>query len=482
AADETGTNAFLARPDDLLGSGDLVLLQQPTGVAEAPFMRTLRRVVSTVTAPRNQYGISGDSTRIEFGSPQWRDIQTKGSEHIAALRGTRLHPQKTRLDLVEEPVPGAVSGQEIELGPLHEALTSGRWVVLEGERADIDGVEGVRASELLMIAGLRHGHDPALPGDRAHTTLRLATATAHAYRRDTLRIHANVVAASHGESRAEVLGSGDATQPMRRFELRQPPLTWRPAPTAAGATSTLRVLVNDVEWREVDSLAGLSPHDRAFVTRTGEDDRTTVLFGNGGRGARPPTGFENIRAEYRAGIGRGGNVRGGQVAMMVHRPLGVKDVVNPLPASGGADRESPGLIRANAPRSIIALDRLVSVSDYADFTRMYAGIAKADAIRLSDGSGELVHVTVAGVDDMAIAETSALHRHPPASLRRLGDPGLRVQVSMRERITLVLEARIRLQQGHRWEPVATAARALLLERFGFARRDLGQPALLCEVV
>ena len=482
ADDETETNAFLGRADDVLGIGDLVMLQQPTGLPEAPYMRALRRVASTVTAPRNQYGISGDSTMIEFGSPGWRTLWNDKDNTIATLRGTRVHPQKVRLELVEEPILSDVSGQEIELGPLHEALKSGRWVVLEGERSDIEGVDGVRVSELMMIAGLVHGYDPALPGDRAHTTLRLATATAYAYKRDTLRIHANVVAASHGETRADVLGSGDASKPMQTFELRQPPLTWRPAPTAAGATSTLKVLVNDVEWKEVDSLAGLGPHDRAFVTRTGEDDRTAVIFGNGVQGARPPTGFENIRAEYRAGIGKGGNVRGGQVAMMIHRALGVKDVVNPLPASGGADRESPGLIRENAPRSVIALDRLVSVSDYADFTRMYAGIAKADAVKLSDGSGELVHITVAGVDDMAIDETSDLYRNLLASLRRFGDPGLRVQVSMRERITLVLEARIRLQPGHRWEPVATAARALLLDRFGFANRALAQPALLCEVI
>ncbi|MBO7942391.1 baseplate J/gp47 family protein, partial [Streptomyces sp. S9] len=87
-------------------------------------------------------------------------------------------------------------------------------------------------------------------------------------------------------------------------------------------------------------------------------------------------------AQYRNGIGAGGNVRAGQISLLVSRPLGIKDVVNPLRASGGADRESLELIRENAPRSLMALDRLVSLSDYADFTRMFAGIAKADAVRL----------------------------------------------------------------------------------------------------
>jgi hypothetical protein len=493
AEDETLTNAFLARADEKLAVGDLVLIQQPSGIEGFPAFRQVRRALMASTGPRTAYGMSADATEIEFSAPAWREdlLRSKKSDstipslqrlQITALRKTRLHLQKAALSLVEEPITAAVEGQEIELGPLHEALTSGRWVIFEGERADIEGVSGVRSSELLMVAGLTHGADATLPGDRTHTTLRLATPTAYRYKRDTLRIHGNVVPASHGESRREVLGGGDAAVAMQRFELRQPPLTWRPAPTAAGAGSTLKVLVNDVEWREVDSLADVGPEARVFVTRTGDDDKTTVIFGNGIDGARPPTGFENIRAEYRNGIGKGGNVRPGQINLLITRPLGVKEVVNPLRASGGADREAADLIRENAPRSTIALDRLVSLSDYADFTRMYAGIAKAHATRLSDGGREVVHVTIAGADDIPIDPTSDLHRNLLTALRELGYPGLTVELAMRERIALVLEAKLRLADGHRWEPVVAAVRARLLDRFGFHARALGQPALLCEIV
>lgn len=493
AEDETLTNAFLARADEKLAVGDLVLIQQPSGIEGVPAFRQVRRALTVSTGPRTAYGMSADATEIEFSAPAWREYLLRDKKtgstipslqrvQITALRKTRLHLQKTRLALVEEPITTTVEGDEIELGPLHEALTSGRWVIFEGERADIEGVSGVRSSELLMVAGLTHGADATLPGDRTHTTLRLATPTAYRYKRDTLRIHGNVVPASHGESRREVLGGGDARVSMQRFELRQPPLTWRPAPTAAGAQSTLKVLVNDIEWREVDSLAGVGPEARVFVARTGDDDKTTVTFGNGIDGVRPPTGFENIRAEYRNGIGKGGNVRAGQINLLVTRPLGVKEVINPLRASGGADRETLDLIRDNAPRSTVALDRLVSLSDYADFTRMYAGIAKAHATRLSDGGREVVHVTIAGVEDMPIDPTSDLHRNLLAALRALGDPGLTVEVAMRERIALVLQANLRLADGHRWEPVVEAVRARLLQRFGFDARALGQPALLCEIV
>jgi len=489
AADEESYNGFLARAETRLLHDDPVLAQTPSDKDkdnvkhEAPFQRRLLGVDNVFVGPRSAYGLSAEATGIEFAQ-DWREIEygKEGRHDIAALRRTQLFLPKAALQPADAPIDEDVAGQEIELGPLHASLPSGRWVIFEGERADIDGVDGVRASELLMIAGLVHGYDRSLPGDRPHTTLRLATPCAYRYRRGTLRIHGNVVAASHGESRREVLGSGDGRAALQHFALHQAPLTWRPAPTAAGAGSTLKVLVNDVEWREADSLAGLGAQARVFVTRNDDDDRTTVIFGNGRDGARLPSGMENVRAEYRSGLGRGGNVQAGQIALMVTRPLGVKEVVNPLRASGGADRESLALIRENAPRSVVALDRLVSVGDYADFVRMFAGIAKADAVRLSDGARECVHVTIAGVDDMPIDPASDLYRNLLQALRMLGDPGLALQVSPRERIALMLQARVRLLDGHRWEPVAAALRAALLQRFGFEARALGQAALLCEVI
>jgi len=488
AGDETETNAFLASADPLLAPGARVLVSRPGDGLDDPPRLDVLQVTRTRTGPRSAYGVSGDTTRADFGDAggpsKWRKIDSdkESRAFITELRATWLHPQRRTLALAEAPILDEVAGDTLELAPLHEQLASGRWVVVEGERSDIAGVRGVTAAELMMVAGLRHGQDPNLPGDRPHTTLQLATPLAYRYYRASVRVRGNVVAASHGETRREVLGSSDARRPLQRFDLRQPPLTWRPAPTALGATSTLKVYVNDVAWPEAPSLATLGPDDRAFVTTTDGDGGTTVVFGDGEHGLRPPSGVENLRAEYRNGIGKGGNVRPGQVALMVTRPLGLKDVVNPLRASGGADRETEALIRENAPRSIIALDRLVSVSDYADFTRMFAGIAKADARRLADAAGEYVQVSFAGVEDMPIDIDSDLYRNLADALRTLGDPGLPVRLVWRERIALVLQARLRLLPGFRWEPVATAVRANLLGHFGFEARALAQPALLCEAI
>jgi predicted phage baseplate assembly protein len=472
---EDDKSLFLDQAHEAILAESFVLIQKRAfnGVE-----RLVRRVSGAQTMPRAAYGVSAKTTQLAFETAWWKGQQ----DQIETLRGTLVYGQSEELTLAEEPILGNVQGTEIELAGLFKELTSGRWVILSGERADIPNVSGVNASELHMISGLRHDYDPNLPGDKTHTTLLLATGTAYTYKRNSLIIYGNVLKATHGETRNETLGSGDGSQPLQSFVLKQPPLTFVPAPTASGVESTLHVFVNDVEWHETDTLAGLGQKDRNFITKTADNGLIAVVFGNGEEGSRLPTGAENIRAVYRNGIGKGGNVRASQISMLQTRPLGVKSVINPLPASGGADAENRDQARDNAPLAVAALDRLVGLQDYADFTRTFAGIAKADARRLSDGKRELVYITIAGADDISIDSDSDLYRNLLTALRRFGDEALPVQVSMRELVVLALSANVRLSPDYLWEPVVAAIRLALLDTFGFQKRALGQPALLCEII
>lgn len=473
------------------------------------------------TVARAAYGVSGKSTRIELGRAHpWLHFGRQGDGEgegtpmggdFRFIRRTLVYAQAEELALAAQPITdpvcdGAVT--PIELESLYDGLEAGRWLIVSGERTDIPGAAGVKASELVMLAAVTHdvktieipaalassagdvttkptGKNPVpipLPGDRTHTFLRLATPLAYCYRRETMVINANVVKATHGETRQEVLGNADGSKSAPTFTLKQTPLTFVSAANPAGVESTLEVRVNDARWHEVDSLAGLGPRDRRFVTRTDDENRTSLTFGTGQVGARPPTGLQNITAVYRTGLGRVGNVKGGQISLLVSRPWGVKDVVNPLPATGGADREGRDLARENAPRALHALDRLVSVLDYADFARGFAGIGKASAARLSDGLREVVHVTVAGADDIPIDVHSDLYRNLVRALRTSGDPFLPVEVSWRQLLLLVISARIKVAIDYQWESVAPAVRVALLDRFGFARRELGQDVAPSEVI
>jgi len=195
-----------------------------------------------------------------------------------------------------------------------------------------------------------------------------------------------------------------------------------------------------------------------------------------------PTGILNVNAVYRNGIGKPGNVKAEQISLLQTRPLGVNAVINPLRSSGGADKESRDQARENAPLAVMSLDRLVSVQDYADFTRTFAGIAKASAHLLSLGHRQIVHITIAGVDDIPIDVDSDLYRNLLIALRELGSDIPPVQVDMRELMALVVAANVRLLPDYQWEPVATEIRASLLDKFGFQKRALGQPALMCEII
>jgi hypothetical protein len=509
--------------------GSWAVIERPeikTGAQELIFQRVERVGEST----RSDYGMTAKGTQLQLDRKRSGWINPAGGDDFSVIRNTTVFTESEQLELAEvpiDPVKEAVCGGRVELGALVSGLEVGRWLIVTGERADVaqkrkisaapastaggstgagstgtssgtgstdangnegddkdedEVIAGLNTAELVMISGVEQSYDPALAGDRTHTTLLFATPLAYCYRRDTVRIYGNVVRATHGETRTEVLGSGDASKAMQSFTLKQSPLTYVSAPNASGVESTLRARVNDVLWHETDTLAGLKPLDRVYVTKADEAGATTLTFGNGRQGSRLPTGNENVKATYRAGIGKPGNLKAGRINQPTTKPLGVKEVVNPLAATGGADREGRDEARRNAPLAVMALDRLVSTRDYEDFSRTFAGVAKASASRLSDGRRRVVHVTIAGADDAPISKTSDLYKNLREALHKFGDPFQPVELETRYLKTLFVSANVKVHPDYLWEPVETKVRAALLERFSFYGRDLGQDALLSEAV
>src|SRR5690606_22505188 len=123
---------------------------------------------------------------------------------------------------------------------------------------------------------------------------------------------------------------------------------------------------------------------------------TSIVFGDGVHGAIPATGVENIEAVHRAGIGAEGDLRAGQLMLLVRRPLGVREVTNPAATVDWAPPEALEEARANAPQRVRTLDRAVSGADYADVARGYAGVGQAAADLVWDGRTSTVVVSVRG--------------------------------------------------------------------------------------
>ncbi|MBE9180049.1 putative baseplate assembly protein [Oculatella sp. LEGE 06141] len=464
--------------------GSWVVLERPSDRDDRQKTMIIDRVKSVSDRARTDYGITAQSTQMQLHH-DWLDFGGETGDRFDVIRDTTVFAHSEELELAPapiDPIEEPICGNIIELDRLVPGLESGRWLIVTGERTDISGVSGVIDTELVMLAGVEQTFDPDLGNDHPHSVLHLGNDLAYCYKRDTVTIYGNVVRSTHGETRADVLGSGDGSQAMQHFTLPQLPLTHLAAPTAKGSKSTLQVSVNDIVWHETESLVYLGEDDRGYMTQTNAEGKTSAIFGNGKNGARLPTGLENVKAVYRTGIGKAGNAQAGQISLLLTRPLGLQAVTNPMRASGGADPESRDQARHNIPLAVMALDRLVSVPDYADFARTFAGIAKASAVSLSDGRRELVHLTIAGVDDAPIDVTSDLYRNFVEALHRLGDPYQPAQVDIRELMVLVMSAKVHLLPDYLWEGVEPQIRAALLDRFSFDQQELGEDVVPSHVI
>jgi Baseplate J-like protein len=314
------------------------------------------------------------------------------------------------------------------------------------------------------------------------TLLRLSPGLTNSYDRATVVICANVALATDGETKTEVLGTGDASQPYQQFVLKQPPLTYIGGPTPSGAESTLKIYVNDVQWHEQPMLYGAGARDRIFVTQLSDDGKTTIEFGDGQSGARLPTGRENIKATYRQGIGTGGNVKAGQLSLLMAAPLGVKSVTNPQAASGGADSEKLEDTRQNAPITVLTLDRVVSLSDYEDFARAFAGIAKALATWTWDGQTRGVFVTVAGPSGAEIADGSETLTYLISAMQDAGDPHVPLRVQTYVPAFFRLSALVDINPDYQQDKVTAVVTDALRAAFSFEARAFGQGIALSEIV
>lgn len=431
-------------------------------VLALPNYTEVYRVTGAVEAARAEYGISAKVTRVELSG--------ESLEIFNDVRNATVFAASEELVQVATPVTEEVFGTAFTLDQRAGDLTAGQVLLVSGT----DAKSGTRVAESVTVERT----EP----DGNVTRLILATALQYSYLRPTVTISANVARATQGETTREILGSGDAGKPYRQFTLKQPPLTYVSTSNENGTASTLDVIVNDLRWHETETLYSAQPRDRVFVTRVSEDGKTTVQFGDGKTGARPPTGTGNIRATYRKGIGKAGNVNAEQLSLLLTRPLGVKQVTNPLPARGGDDAETLANARANAPLTVLTLGRIVSLRDYEDFARSFAGIAKALATWTWDGQTRGVFVTIAGPDAATISIDSAAYKNLLAAMRNAGDPHVPLRVQTFRPAPFTLDANMKIDPDYQSDIVLKQVERKLRAEFSFDARSFGQPVALSQIV
>lgn len=412
-----------------------------------------------------------------------------GGKRVRA-RVARRQGSLTLRDADGRPLVDLAAGDLPVVTAAPEALPDGtsRWRLRTG--GGVEGWATAAAGELVpevaaeddpVVHELAEVSSTAIDDGAGRSRLVLAEPLVNLFDGHTVVVRGNVARATHGETiAAEVLGSGDYQQTNQRFPLRRAPLTWAPDPETGEPSCSLTVYVNRVKWRRVDSLYEAGPHDHCYTLETDENGVTYVVFGDGVMGARLPSGFENVVASYRSGLGAEGEVRAEGIAQLMSRPLGLRSVTNPLPAAGAASPESPEEIRRRAPLRARALRRIVSREDYVDFARNYPGVAKVDAQILWDGRRRLTHVTIAARE--GARDDEGVRAGLVAAIAGAQAGSQAVVVDACERLDFEVDATLRLEEGRQPDGVEDEERAALVRAFGFERRELGEPVAASDVV
>jgi len=430
-------------------------------VLSIPEYQELYQVDTAGEDARASFTLTGKTTRLTLKGENLRELFNE------KLRETAVFAGSEKLALAETPITADVAGDSLRVDRKVEELQPGRRLILSGTTA-----AGDEASEVLTL--LRTEAD----GDTSK--LFFTASLLHQYRRASVKLYANVALATHGETVQQTLGSGAARATHQRYTLRHAPLTYVGADNETGAQAALEVRVNDIRWHETPTLFHAGANDRAYVLRVGEDGAGTIQFGDGRRGARLPTGQDNLRAVYRKGIGTAGNLQAGQLSQLLSRPLGLKAVSNPLPAAGGVDADSASHARRNMPLGVRTLGRVVSVQDYEDYALAYTGIAKAQACVLNTRAGRTVFLTVAG-DDGIQPPDSTLAKLLNA-LGQNGDPLVHCATAAYNEASFHLALRIKRDPDHDSKKVLTDVEAALRAAFSFAARDFGQSVSRSEII
>jgi predicted phage baseplate assembly protein len=401
-------------------------------------------------------------------------LNSRSNFYLYGVRSTTVFAQSESLETARVQVDAPIEGAQVELDTFVDGLFAGQNIIISGE---LSTAKGVNASELATIGKVEH-----VLKTEGFTRLTLSAPLDHSYARESVKINANVALATHGETVKETLGSGDAGKTYQRFALRQPPLTFTSATTPTGTQSTLEVRVNNLLWHEVPTLYAHTSEERIYITRTDDDGRTFVQFGDGQAGARLPTGQDNVTATYRKGIGLAGLLKPNQLSQLMTRPLGLKEATNPLATAGASNPESRDSARRNATLTLHTLERIVSLTDYEDYARAFAGVAKTLATWTWSGERRGVFVTIAGPEGAAIEDNSPLRQNLLAAMRAAGDPAVALQVQTFEPRFFRLKAKIKVREDYIAEDVVKQVKRRLRHHFAFDARAFGQIVTLSEVI
>ncbi|MDH5575257.1 MAG: baseplate J/gp47 family protein [Nitrospirota bacterium] len=185
--------------------------------------------------------------------------------------------------------------------------------------------------------------------------------------------------------RQEPIGVSDGT-PNQTFPLAQPKLILRSLGAGPRVNKDI-LLLSELggvieEWTAQETLAFSREGQKDYLIEIDEDDRATIIFGDGAFGAIPTTG-SMLTVTYRVGGGEQGNVAKESIQTIVDAPqlalLAAKISNKDQSATGGSERESIEHAVLHAPNVFRSLRRAVTAEDFKNLALNFPGVGKVRA-------------------------------------------------------------------------------------------------------
>jgi hypothetical protein len=135
----------------------------------------------------------------------------------------------------------------------------------------------------------------------------------------------------------------------------------------------------------------------------------------------------------------------------------------------------------NAPLTVLTLDRIVSLRDFEDAARAFAGIGKAQADVLWNGERRLVHLSVAGTGPEPLPDDAEVLKNLRLAIDRMRQPDQEVRVTPCEALSFGVAVEIVVDAAHLPAVVLQACRGALESAWSFAARAPGAGASVAEI-
>lgn len=235
--------------------------------------------------------------------------------------------------------------------------------------------------------------------------------------------------------------------------------------------SSISLTVGGGTWTAVTSWTTQLSTSQVYKIVQTDDGNTYAVFGDGVFGAIPAAAAE-IRATFRVGGGRRGNLARDTIKRKVNCPAIVLTVNNPGRASGGDNAVSMKQAREGIPATISTLERAVTEPDHEKLAKLVGGVVKARAAQGIPAGSNRIRVWIA--PSGGGVPTSALKNTVSTALRLKKMVGRRVSLAGPVYKTLRFTVLLHVNENFRAAEVQAATRAGLINVLGTGLLDFAQ--------